>query len=364
MKRIFRISGLILLCLLLMITSVSCGSKTAPSASGECGAGLSWTYNADTQVLSITGNGAMTDYTSSSEAPWAAARASVKTITISDGVLSVGDYAFYGFNILESVSISNTVTSIGKASFAFCSTVKNVMLPSSVEVIKDGAFEGCSSLSAAFIPSGVKTLGVRTFAFCYSVTDAAVLADIAIPANTFWNCRSMEKLLLKNTISSDMVDPSAFGGCDIGFENASFTESDTAEAKVTVKYIDTEGNEIAPAAVKENIGYGSSYSIVSPAVEGYTADKLTVTGYVYGSDESITVTYTKDQVQQTETPTEEEPKEEITPSTIIAVVILGVVLAGIGVGAFLLIRSEKKNSSAGQTVRKNTRDSKNGKGRR
>ena len=297
MKRIFRISGLILLSLLLIITAVSCGSKSAASASGECGAGLSWNYSSDTQTLSITGNGAMTDYESSSDVPWAAASASVKTISIAEGVTNVGNYAFYGFSLLENVNLPSSVTVIGRASFAFCTVVKNITLPATVTEIRDSAFEGCSALSAAFIPASVQTLGERTFAFCYSVTDTAILANINIPANTFWNCASMQRLVLKNTITADKVDASAFKGCPIGFEKASFTESDTAEAKVTVTYLDTEGNNVADQIVKENIGYGGSYSVVSPVVEGYTADKLTVTGYVYGSDVNVTVTYTKDKVE-------------------------------------------------------------------
>ena len=364
MKKIFKTSSLLLLILLLMISAVSCGSKSAASASGGCGDGLSWSYDSSTQILSITGNGTMTDHTSSADVPWAAAKGSVKAITISEGVLNVGDYAFYGFSALESVSLPSTLRSVGKFSFAFCSKIKNVTLPSSVETIKESAFEGCSALGAAFVPASVKTLGERAFAFCYSVTDAAILADVAIPKDAFLNCRSMQKLLLRSGITADKIDATAFSGCPVGFDAAAFTDSDEALAKVTVKYVDTDGNEVAPIAVKENISYGDSYSIVSPAVEGYTADKLTVTGYVYGFEIEHTVTYTKNEVVEAPDATPEEPREEVTPSTIIAVVILGVVLVGIGVGAFLLMRSEKKNAAKGQTVRKNAPDSKNNKKRK
>ena len=359
MKKIFKISSLILLCLLLAISSVSCGAKAAPSASGSCGEGLSWNYDSSTQTLSITGNGTITDYATSTDVPWAAARGFAKTITVSEGVTAIGDHAFYGFSVLESVSLPSTLKTVGKSAFAFSSTLKNITLPSSVETIKASAFEGCSSLVAAFVPASVTSLGERAFAFCYSVTDVVILADVAIPENAFLNCRSMQKLLLRNGMTADKIAESAFAGCSIGFDKASFTDSNEALAKVTVKYVDTEGNELAPANVKENISYGDSYSIVSPAVEGYTADKLTVTGNAYGFEVEHIVTYTKDAVvEEAPAPTTPEEPEGITPSTIIAVVILGVVLVGIAVGAILLMRSEKKNAAKGQTVRKNTPDSK------
>ncbi|MBO5845463.1 MAG: leucine-rich repeat protein [Clostridia bacterium] len=359
MKKIFRISALVLLCLLLAVSAVSCGSRasSAASASGECGEGLTWSYDSSTQILSISGNGTMKDYTKSSDVPWSAARTSVKSISVSAGVLSIGDFAFYGFSALESVNLPDSLKTVGKTSFAFCTSLKNITLPSSVETIKASAFEGCSSLVAAFVPASVSTLEERVFAFCYSVTDAAVLADVNIPENAFLNCRSMQKLLLRSTMTADKVAATAFSGCSVGFDSASFTDSDEALAKVTVKYLDTEGNEVAPTVSKENIAYGDSYSIVSPAVDGYTADKLTVTGNAYGFEVEHTVTYTKNEVVEAPTTPEEEDKE-ITPATIVAVVILGIVLAGIAVGAFLLMRSEKKNAAKGQTVRKNTPDNK------
>lgn len=359
MKKILRISAFIILCLLLTISTVSCGNRPATSASGGCGDGLSWNYDSSTQTLSITGNGSIPDYASSADIPWAAVKGSVKTITVSEGVLAIGDYAFYGFSILESVNLPNTLKSVGKLALAFCSTLKNITLPSSVETIKASAFEGCSSLVAAFVPASVTALGERVFAFCYSVTDVVVLADVVIPENAFLNCRSMDKLLFKSSMTADKIAATAFSGCSISFDNAAFTDSNEALAKVTVKYVDTDGNELASATVKENISYGESYSIVSPAVEGYTADKLTVTGNAYGFEVEHTVTYTKDAVVETPEPTPEEPENnEVTPSTIIAIVVLGLVLAGIGVGAFLLMRSEKKNAAKGQTVRKNTKDNK------
>ena len=355
MKTVLKITTAIALCLILVFSAVSCGGTSASSANGECGTGLTWEYDSKTNVLSITGNGKMTDFASASVVPWISVKAAAKTVTISEGVENVGDYAFYGFSALESVTLPASVVSIGKSSFAFAGALKNIALPSALTTIGDRAFEGCSALSAAFVPASVTSLGNYTFAYCYSVTDAAILAPISLPAGTFTNCSSIEKLILNKAITEDMVAEGAFKNANVSFADATFTESLTATATVTVKYVNTDGEEVSESVVKADLEYGKAYSIVSPEIEDHTADKLTVSGHVYGEDVSITVTYTKDEAEVTTAPVVEDEKDtEIGPSTYIAIGVLAVVLVGIGIGAFFIFRNEKKNANSNtRTVRKN-----------
>lgn len=58
---------------------------------------------------------------------------------------------------------------------------------------------------------------------------------------------------------------------------------------ITVKYVKKDGSEAAPS-VQYDCFYDETYSIVSPVVEGYTANQTTVSGTAKG-DKEITVTY-------------------------------------------------------------------------
>ena len=49
-----------------------------------------------------------------------------KTLVISDEVLGIGDYAFYGCSSLSSIIIPNSVTSIGPSAFWHCSNLTSV----------------------------------------------------------------------------------------------------------------------------------------------------------------------------------------------------------------------------------------------
>ena len=62
---------------------------------GNCGVGLVWTLD-EAGVLTISGNGTMTNY-SSSNAPWAASREAITVVVIEDSVTSIGDDAFSGY---------------------------------------------------------------------------------------------------------------------------------------------------------------------------------------------------------------------------------------------------------------------------
>ena len=102
--------------------------------------------------------------------------------------------------------------------------------------------------------------------------------------------------------------------------------------------------------------FGEDYSVVSPTIEGYTADELSIGGYADGYDVEKTVTYTKNPEVVEETEEEEEP---FTAKDAVPIIILVVLLVGIAVAAVLIIRSQKKAEAKGTTVRKN--DPKNNK---
>ena len=60
---------------------------------------------------------------------------------------------------------------------------------------------------------------------------------------------------------------------------------------LTINYKCADGTEAKPTHT-ESLTYGSSYSVASPLITGYTADKLTVSGSMPDSDVTVDVTFT------------------------------------------------------------------------
>lgn len=100
-----------------------------------------------------------------------------KSITIPDGVTSIGDYAFYFCENLETIFISDTVTNIGEKAFYGCKNLKVINIPNNITEIKDYTFYGCSSLAAIVLPSNLTSIGKYAFYDCYE------LAEINIPSS-------------------------------------------------------------------------------------------------------------------------------------------------------------------------------------
>jgi len=122
--RKYKFLGLISLIIAALICFSSCApaagtqAANAKDANGEHGENIVWSYTAKTKTLSITGKGDMAAIGSAKDVPWASARQSAEKIIIENGILSIADYAFYGFDALTSIELPESVSSIGKLSFA------------------------------------------------------------------------------------------------------------------------------------------------------------------------------------------------------------------------------------------------------
>ena len=96
-----------------------------PLGSGNCGENLSWKLSND-NVLTITGTGAMYDYTAET-LPWGEHVGSIRKIVLPDGISSIGAFAFTGCSNVTGISIPASVTVIGNHAFAECSGLNNVI---------------------------------------------------------------------------------------------------------------------------------------------------------------------------------------------------------------------------------------------
>lgn len=78
-------------------------------------------------------------------APWNSYNDSIKTVTISEGITSIGEYAFYSFgnysyDNLTSVSLPSTLNSIGSGAFYCCESLESIVIPDDVTLSKKTLF--------------------------------------------------------------------------------------------------------------------------------------------------------------------------------------------------------------------------------
>ena len=85
---------------------------------------------------------------------------------ITYSVTSIHQYAFQGCDGLTSISIPDGVESIGYCAFDDCENLTSVTIPESVTSIGGFAFNDCENLTSVTIPEGVTSIGGWAFANC------------------------------------------------------------------------------------------------------------------------------------------------------------------------------------------------------
>ncbi len=166
---------------------------------GKCGKGLVWILNTETGELIVNGTGDMNNYTSSSSVPWNAVREKIKSVTIENGVTSIGDYAFSGCTSLTSITIPDSVTSIGNYAFSGCTSLTSITIGNGVTSIGDSAFGACKSLTSIIIPDSVTSIGAEAFWYCASLTSVTIPDSVTSIGNyAFSSCDSLTSVYISN----------------------------------------------------------------------------------------------------------------------------------------------------------------------
>ena len=245
-----------LLLALLMVLTLLPATAWADDAvtSGSCGTNVTWELT--NGVLTISGDGAMEDYTYDSPAPWNAMKDSIMAVDVQDGVTRVSNYAFCDFENATSVKLGPSVKEIGEAAFMKCG-MSEVVFPSGLTRIGVWAFLDCDSLLEVDIPASVTGIGERAFASCdklkkvtthpnerfgfgyFAFEDCVALEEVTlgeglsyISSYVFRNCKSLKEIIIPDSVRK--VETGAFYGCE------SLTRAHIGKAVEYLGYMDSD----------------------------------------------------------------------------------------------------------------------------
>jgi hypothetical protein len=172
--------------------------------------------------------------------------AGLTSITFADSVTTIGTYAFYNCAGLTDLTIGAGVTTIGSSAFEGCAGltgitvdannpnyasqdgivynkaktaiavvpagISNVTIPASVTSIGNSAFRYCTSLTSVTIPDSVTSIGTYAFMGCTGLTSVTIPNSVtAISEQAFRDCRSLASVTIPNSVTS--IGPQAFNGC-------------------------------------------------------------------------------------------------------------------------------------------------------
>jgi len=171
----------------------------------------------------------------------------LSSISIPDGVTSIGYSAFMFCSGLTSIQIPKSVTSIKSDAFSNCDGVtsikvnrknpvydsrkscnaiietstntlftgcKNTVIPKSVTKIGDCAFFGCTGLNSVTIPDGVTSIGFYAFRACNGLKSINIPSSVKlIEEYAFMFCEGLVSVNISEGVGS--IENDAFYGCSV-----------------------------------------------------------------------------------------------------------------------------------------------------
>ena len=89
---------------------------------------------------------------------------------IPEPVEEIGEFGFYGANMLTAVNVVNGVKEIPEYAFLNCTALNKVDLPGTVKAIRKGAFGGCNNLTKLNVPTSCGLIDPEAFTSLDGVT--------------------------------------------------------------------------------------------------------------------------------------------------------------------------------------------------
>ena len=145
------------------------------------------------------------------------------SISILEGVTSIGNYAFSGCSGLTSISIPEGVTSIGNCAFSGCSGLTTIKVDSNnkkydsrnncnaiIDKETNTLIAGCKN---TIIPEGVTSIGSWAFSDCSGLTSINIPNSVtSIGWSAFWGCSGLTSINIPKGVTS--IESFAFYDCD------------------------------------------------------------------------------------------------------------------------------------------------------
>lgn len=214
----------------------------------------------------------------------------LQSVTIPEGVLKIGNYAFWDCRDLTVLKIPSTVKSIGTNAFVFCNiktlsldsnnkdfTLLNgilytqdlkylvfcpqqmageIKLSDSTEHIGEAAFWRCENIEKVVFPKSLKSIGKSAFSECYKLNDINLPDSLKyIGRFAFSNCLGITKMVIPYSVIE--LEENAFSYC-VNMESID-VGSGIKEIKAwTFEYCEKLNSVKLPYGI-EKIGYLAFY---------------------------------------------------------------------------------------------------------
>ena len=176
MKKTKRLISLLLAVLFMFAATQSAFALIVEE--GTCGRSVTWTLDS-TGTLTIKGSGMMAINGSSGKDYYTHA-AKIKTVKVTQDVISVRAQAFQRMASLKSATLESCVQMLNQEAFSSCTSLTSVVLSEGLTTIGNKVFEGCKALQEITLPSTTQSLGTGLFLNCNALKTITVRSKTVV----------------------------------------------------------------------------------------------------------------------------------------------------------------------------------------
>lgn len=171
MKKSFIKLIAVLMAVMMVAVYLPVIEASAATSSGSLGNNVKWTFDTNTKVITVTGSGAMKNFTKTNDGQGfnnlvvGTVRYPNKYATkvvVSEGITNIGNYALSGLTGVTSVQLPSTVTSIGSNAFNGCTALTTVNLTEKITSIGASAFKN-TKFANVNMPYAITSVGDNAF---------------------------------------------------------------------------------------------------------------------------------------------------------------------------------------------------------
>lgn len=233
-KRVLSLMLVLLMTLTLIPLESLAEAAASPGTCGSKGDNLTWALDEKNDVLKISGQGDMADYSEEAPAPWA--ECYIVTVSVEKGVTGIGEYAFSSCDAatielpgglerigarafaesagITEITVPDSVKSIGSGAFCRCIGLEKATLPQKLTALPDSLFEGCTDLTEVNIPQSVTAIGASAFKDCCKIAIPGMPDGVkTIGEEAFASCAAVKELKIPAGV--ERIGESAFKGTNI-----------------------------------------------------------------------------------------------------------------------------------------------------
>ena len=201
----------ILLILALLLGMVP-AMAAEPELKGSLGESIAWELEPVEGVLTLTGEGAIPDFSYSDGAPWYPYRSRIFKAVLDEKITAVGAYAFNECSRLTELT-AGTLSAVGEGAFSNCVLLGTAAFtPGEALTVGADAFYGCTSLKSIDLGADEGVIGAGAFTYCMALEEIVLPEKMArLEAETFSNCQNLRSLTVPEGL--EYIGKSCFRAC-------------------------------------------------------------------------------------------------------------------------------------------------------